>query len=891
MPNRLITFSKKLFSRDRTPEVPELEAATVEKLRLAFKSRYYSFKLLLAANNKILEDMADIERALQGNELFSMSFVQMHYATISVNVFQMIHSMENIAPGKYSALKDRFTVIQQRIDTLLNAKKQMEDTRLVIPLNEVTSDMSDLVGGKMAHLGDIKNKLHKNVPQGFVITAAAHALFMRTDNLQQEIDRLFQVAGYDKDRNLDLVSSQIRQLVMAAQVPEEIYHAVVEAYAAMREQSGGKEIKMAVRSSAYGEDAENSSFAGQYRSELNVSFSRFFYYYKQVIASKYSVQAITYKLNHGFRDEDIAMCVGCLAMIDAMASGVIYTRNPLDNRDDALFINSTWGLPKAVVDGNDLCDLFVVARDEALTVIRRDIREKKYQVVSLEEDGYARSENDDVHRTSPSLTDEQVHALAEFALQIEQYYERAQDIEWAIDTSGKITFLQSRPLQQMEAFLPETALDLKRFTPSLLLGDGINASPGVACGNIFVVRKKVDILQFPEGAVLVVEQALPTWAALVARASAIISEQGSFAGHLANVAREFRIPALFGMKGAISKVQNGDLVTVAADLGRVYLGCIAPLLGWKRPKPKLMRGSPVYESLQQVSQHIIPLNLLDPESRNFAPQNCETFHDITRFIHEKSVLEMFSFGKGHSFSERSSKQLYYRVPMNWWILNLDDGFVHEIKGQYVKLEDIASIPMIAFWDGFAAIPWDGPPAMDGKGMTSIILKSTMNPALVTGIRSKYADRNYFMVSKNYCTLSSRLGYHFSTMEAMVSERSAENYLGFKFKGGAADLNRCLGRLHFIREILERYGFRTQVNADNLDARIEGYDMDSMCNRVRILGYLTLHTRQLDMIMNNNALVSYYMNKLTKDIDSLLAEEWTVTESLILPVLREVAQES
>ena len=208
--------------------------------------------------------------------------------------------------------------------------------------------------------------------------------------------------------------------------------------------------------------------------------------------------------------------------------------------------------------------------------------------------------------------------------------------------------------------------------------------------------------------------------------------------------------------------------------------------------------------------------------------------------------------------------------MNWWILNLDDGFTHEINGKYVKLEDIASIPMLAFWEGFAAIPWDGPPAMDGAGMTSIMFKSTMNPALVPGLRSKYADRNYFMVSKNYATLSTRLGYHFSTMEAMVSERSEENYLGFKFKGGAADFERCMGRINFIREILEKYGFHAVVTADNLDARIEGHDMEFMYSRLKILGYLTLHTRQLDMIMGNSGLVSHYMAKLTKDIDSLLS---------------------
>ena len=869
MLKKLATFSKKFFFFQQEESDPVLEAEKVESLRLTFKSRYHSFKQLLAANNRILEGMADIERALQGNESFSMAFVQTHCTSISVNVFRMINAMENISPGKYSALKDSFVAIQKRIDAQLAAKKQNTDKRLVIPLGAVNSGMTDLVGGKMANLGDVKNRLHMHVPDGFAITAAAHDLFMQADGLQREIDRLFQVAGSDEDRNLDLVSSQIRQLIMSAEVPEPIYLAVVEAYTRMKEANNSQEIRMAVRSSAFGEDAENSSFAGQYRSELNVGFSQFFYYYKQVMASKYSVQAITYKISRGFRDEDIAMCVGCLAMVDAIAGGVIYTRNPLDTKDDAIYINSTWGLPKSVVDGNDLCDLFVVTRDDALTIQRREVREKGYQVVCFEGEGCIRTETDNSLANRPSLTDDQVRDLADHAVRIEQYYETPQDIEWAIDIEGNISILQSRPLQQMEAILPGADLDLKRFEASLLVEGGINASPGVACGKVYKVSKKVDILQFSEGAILVVEQALPTWAPLVARAGAVVSEQGGFAGHLANVAREFGIPAIFGVSGAMARMHNGDAVTVAADLGRVYLGYIAPLLEWTRPEPKLMLGSPVYESLKEVSRHIIPLHLLDPESRDFVPQNCQTFHDITRFIHEKSVMEMFSFGKDHSFSERSSKQLHYRVPMNWWILNLDDGFTHEIHGKYVKLEDIASIPMLAFWEGFAAIPWDGPPAMDGKGMTSIMFRSTMNTALVPGIKSKYADRNYFMISKNYCTLSSRLGYHFSTMEAMVSERSGENYLGFKFKGGAADFERCLGRVNFIREILERYGFRATVNADNVDARTEGHDMEYMISRLKILGYLTLHTRQLDMIMGNSALVTYYMNKLTKDIDSLI----------------------
>jgi pyruvate,water dikinase len=856
---------KKLFQR--TAPGP---GENVDALRIEFKDRYHSFKLLLAANQKALEIMGEMEAALHGARTFGMTFVRAACTSVAVNVFSMVRYLERLAPGKYSGLFDRFDQIQKAVDAILTRRRPPGDPRLVIPLSAVTKEMADAVGGKMANLGEVRNRLKVVVPPGFAITASAFQRFLDHNDLQAEIDRRLQAAESDRPEALYTLSAEIQQQIIRAEVPDDLAGAIRAAWSAM-EAEAGRRVTVALRSSALGEDAAGSSFAGQYRSELNVGEETVLDAYREVLASKYSLQAITYRLTRGFRDEDVAMCVGCLAMVDAAAGGVTYSRNPVDVDDHRVFINAAWGLPKAVVDGSAACDLFIVSREEPPTLAAEEIRPKERKFVCYPEEGICRLDVTGAERDLPAITRAQAIALARAAIDLERHYGLPQDIEWAIDAQGKIYLLQCRPLKQHPPAMPAPIAPAPPSDESAeaLCRGGITASPGAAAGAVFIAEKGADVLSFPDGAVLVVRQALPRWASLLNRAAAVVTEEGGFAGHLANVAREFGVPALFAIPEATRLLPPGELVTVDASGQAIYRGRIQTLLQ-QPPRPaSLMQGSPVYEVLAEVSRMIVPLGLLEPASPDFIPGNCRTLHDITRFVHEKSVHEMFNFGRDHNFSERSSKQLYYHVPMQWWVLNLDDGFTEEVGGKYVKLEQIACIPMLAFWKGFTAIPWEGPPAMDGKGMMSVMFRATTNQALTVGVRSKYAERNYFMISRHYCSLSQRLGFHFATIEALVSDRTTENYVSFQFKGGAADFDRRLGRVHFIAEILESCGFHVEVHEDHLLSRVEGKGLDYMLKRVEILGYLALHTRQMDMIMGNPAYVEYYRLKYRRDIEGLL----------------------
>ena len=839
----------------------------VEELRNLFRARYHSFKLLLSANNRSLEIMADLEAALRGARTFGMSFVRANCTAVSVNVYRIIKNLDDLAPGKYGKLYERFNDIQERINQTLAQKRISTGQELVVPLAKVNREMTDQVGSKMANLGEIKNRIKVTVPEGFAITSLAYGKFMEHNDLQSEIDRLLQSSSMERMDELYGLSTRIQQLIIQAEVPEDLQKAMVAAYDDI---APGPYGRVSLRSSALGEDGTGTSFAGQYRSELNISSENIFDVYKEIVASKYSVPALTYRLARGIRDEDIAMCVGCMTMVEASAGGVIYSRNPMNVRDDTIRIHAAYGLPKSVVDGSVDADLFIVSRRAPMKIKDKKIGKKDRIFLCDPEEGVCRLEVTPQESIVPSISEDQVVALAVMAVELEDYYGSPQDIEWAIETDGTICLLQCRPLKQTDS--GERALRVEQEgseAGQVIIRGGTTASSGVRCGPVFQVAKSADTLRFPQGAVLVSSQALPAWSSLLHRAAAVVTEHGSVASHLANVAREFGVPALFGVPGARKSLKNGDLVTVDADGRAVYAGRVESLLAHSEPKKNLMQGSPVYEVLGEVAQQIIPLTLLDPDAPEFKPKHCMTFHDITRFAHEKSVHEMFNFGKEHHFSERSSKQLVCDVPMQWWIINLDDGFREDVESKYVELQNIVSIPMLALWEGITAVSWEGPPPVDPKGFLSVLVQATTDRALDPALSSQYADRNYFMISKNFCSLTSRFGFHFSVVETLVSDRPRENYVSFQFKGGAADYSRRVRRAHFVGDILSELDFRVEIKEDAVFARLEGRNQDFICERLKGLGYLTIHTRQLDMIMSDQASAQSYWAKIRKDLNTVV----------------------
>ena len=844
--------------------------AELEALRAAYRARCESFRRLLAANNAALDVMASMEEALRGLKPFGMTFVRGQCARVAANVFQIVRQLSLLTSGRFDALYDKLKEIQARIAPHLAPRSGQVRGPLVLPLEQAGVDLADEVGGKVASLGEVARRLGRRIPPGFAITASGYQRFMAAADLQPEIDRRIQAADASRLDEVFALSSALRSLILAAALPQDLEEAILASYRDLEARTGPG-VRVALRSSAIGEDALGASFAGQYHTELNVPAEEVLSTYKEIVASKYGVTAMTYRLTRGIPDEDVAMCVGCMAMVGALAGGVAYSRDPLDIRAGRVVINAVAGLPKAVVDGSFDPDVFVVERGEPMVLARSEIAAKPRKYVCDPVEGIALVEVPEDEAQAPSLSEAQALEVAALARDLEEFYGLPQDMEFALAPDGGIVLLQSRPLHQTEAAQAATpaAPQNAPAEPDVLVSGGTTASPGVGCGPVCVVKKDADALSFPQGAVLVAAQAHPRWAPLLSRAAAVVCEAGSAAGHLANVAREYGVPALLGVSGALERLAGTGDVTVDADNRRVHAGRVEALLE-NRPAPRnLMEGSPVHAALTAACEHIVPLHLINPDAPEFAPGHCRTLHDITRFCHELSVREMYL--AGNDGLEGFSKQLTSgKSKLKYWVIDLEDGFKEPVTGRFVDIGQIASGPMLALWRGMVAVPWAGPPAADAKGFLSVVAGAACNPELDPTMATTFAVKNYFMISKEFCNLQSRFGFHFCTVEAQAGDDPQENYVSFQFKGGAADLSRRVRRARLVAELLEERDFRVEVREDALFARLEGFDKTATLDRVAVLGYVVIHTRQLDMAMANDGLIAQLRDKMDKDLARLLA---------------------
>lgn len=299
------------------------------------------------------------------------------------------------------------------------------------------------VGGKGGSLGELK-RADITVPPGFVVRTAAFERFVQA--LEQEAPVRARVGSLDPE-DLEAIracSSALRGRMEEAALPTDVLEEITAAHAALC--GAEPQAPVAVRSSATTEDSVDASFAGLQDTYLWVQgASEVLRKVRSCWASLYSVEAVSYRLQHRFPEEGVAMAVVVQSMVDARTAGVMFTRSPTTGDRSVITIEGAWGLGSAVVGGEVTPDRWVVGKITGEISVR-EISDKAIRHVPAAAGGIDAAAVPEPLRRTASLSDEELQGLRAIARKVERHYGRPQDIEWAVDRrSGEILLLQSRP--------------------------------------------------------------------------------------------------------------------------------------------------------------------------------------------------------------------------------------------------------------------------------------------------------------------------------------------------------------------------------------------------------------------------------------------------------------
>ena len=456
----------------------------------------------------------------------------------------------------------------------------------VIKLDELGMQDVETVGGKNASLGEMISNLGNlgvDVPGGFATTSAAYREFLKTGGLGERINNTLQDLDVDDIAALREAGKSIREWIMDTELPERLTADISQSW---EEMSGGKDIAVAVRSSATAEDLPDASFAGQQETFLNVrGIDHLTVALHEVFASLYNDRAIAYRVHQGFDHSLVALSVGVQYMVrsDIGAAGVVFTLDTESGFRDAVFITSSYGLGETVVQGAVNPDEFYVykpaLKSGKFAILRKNLGSKAIKMIYSDDPRPGKTVDtvdvDPADSMRFSLSDADITQLAQTAVTIEEHYGRPMDIEWGKDGSdGRLYILQARP----ETVQSRSGNTIERFTlktRSEVLTTGRSIGQKIGFGKAKIIRDASEMDRIQPGDVLVSDMTDPDWEPVMKRASAIVTNRGGRTCHAAIIARELGVPAVVGCSDATTTIPDGREVTVSCaegDEGYVYDG-------------------------------------------------------------------------------------------------------------------------------------------------------------------------------------------------------------------------------------------------------------------------------------------------------------------------------
>jgi pyruvate,water dikinase len=320
----------------------------------------------------------------------------------------------------------------------------MTAEKLIFWFEEIGKEHNDLVGKKCANLGEM-TRMGLAVPPGFALSLDAYRLFVKESGLASEMEQYVQKFGDLKGQGItvfDQMSQTLRNMIEAREIPENLKTQILVFYKELSSRLGVDSPAVSVRS------AGTESRPGMFETYLNVKGREdLLEKVKKVWASAYTPRAIAFRANKGFPILGDELGVAVPKMVNARASGITFTVDPVTADDSKILLEANWGLGEGVVSGAESVDGFVVDK-ENMEIVARHVG-NKVKCVVYTKDGADWADVPDHMQSMPCISDEEILEIAKVAKAAEKTLGGPQDMEWAVDQDlsfpGSLFWLQTRP--------------------------------------------------------------------------------------------------------------------------------------------------------------------------------------------------------------------------------------------------------------------------------------------------------------------------------------------------------------------------------------------------------------------------------------------------------------
>jgi len=565
----------------------------------------------------------------------------------------------------------------------------------ILWLNEIMKDDVALAGGKGANLGELmRNEIP--VPNGFVVDSRSFIEFLEITGLKYQIIDMLRGLDVEDTQKLQGTSKMIRELIESTEMPEHIEKEIRKAYRELCKEEG-EEVFVAVRSSATAEDLPEASFAGQQDTYLNVKGEdEVVEKVKKCWSSLYTPRAIYYRVQKGFRHEEVSIAVVVQKMVNSEKSGVMFTSHPVTG-EKLCVIEAIFGLGEAIVSGKVSPDTYIYDRVKK-RLVEVKVSEKNIMLTRNEKGETVEVKLPPEKAKQRVLTDKEIEELVKFAELIENHYNHPQDVEWAIE-KGKIYIVQSRPVTTIKKEEKKEKKEKVEKEELKILLRGLGASPGIGIGKVKVIFSEKEIDKVEKGDILVTTMTTPDMVPAMKRAAAIVTDEGGLTCHAAIVSRELGVPAVVGTKEATKVLKDGMIVTVDGEKGIVYEGA----LEIEEKEEKKEAAIPVFADVITATE--VKVNISIPEAAERAAATGADGVGLFRIEHmvlglEKHPMKFIKDGEIDYYIQKLYEgikkvvEAFYPKPV--WIRTLDaptDEFRAMEGGED---EPIEANPMLGF---------------------------------------------------------------------------------------------------------------------------------------------------------------------------------------------------